>query len=246
MSVAGRAPSARGSSNEQDAAVTPAEVAVRTRPPRSTTVKALRLEPVPASVVEPLVAREHYLHSMPAVTAGCFGVYLEGELVGALVLSSGPRSAHRLLAAGRPGDVLTLARLWLADFLPKNSESRVIAVVLRTLRRQGRAKLVLSYADPAAGHTGTIYRAAGFRSLGQTEAASYIVLPDGRAHHPRSVYDRFGSNGVGHLRATGVPARRVSVPGKHRYAYLLDPSWAWRLKPPASRARPIPSGEEHR
>jgi hypothetical protein len=57
-------------------------------------------------------------------------------------------------------------------------------------------------------------------------------LPDGLLHHPRSVYDQYGTNRISHLRATGIDAERVAVPGKHRYLYLLNPAWRWRIAAP--------------
>jgi len=176
---------------------------------------------------------------MPGAVRCCFGVYLEDALVGAVVFTAGMRQGHRLLDAARPQDVVTLSRLWLSDALPPNSESRVLGIVLRALRRMTSWKLVLSYADPVAGHRGIIYQASGWLYLGQTEANTYIDLGDGKLYHPRSIYGLFGSNSVSHLRATHVPAARVRVSGKHRYAYVLDPTWRWRLsRAPAPYPRP--------
>ncbi len=221
--------SERGSSKQQDAAGTTAEVPVQARAPRCSIPKSLTVRRVNPSVVRSLIEREHYLHSMPASTRACFGVYLSGVLVGAVVFTSGARQGYRILEACEPDQVVTLARLWLADSLPRNSESRVLGIVLRDLRRTTRWKLVLSYADPSVGHVGVIYRASGWLYLGLTEPASYIELGDGRLHHPRSVSQRYGSNNVRHLRATGIAACRRKTNGKHRYAFVLDPAWRWRL-----------------
>ncbi len=179
--------------------------------------------------VRGLIEEHHYLHTVPAAASRCFGVYLKDRLVGAVVFTPGARNAHQLLQAGHQGDVLTLARLWLSDELPANSESRVIGICLRTLRRERRWRAVVSYADPSVGHVGTIYQAAGFLYLGQAHPDGRLILSDGQAHHPRSVFSRHGPNQVGHLGRTGVPAARVMVPGKHRYLVFLDPSWRWRL-----------------
>jgi hypothetical protein len=236
--------SVRWSSNEEDARDASREAAVQVRPQRSI-LKALEVRPVPPSVVKEMIEGEHYLRSMPGGVRLCFGVYLDSDLVGAVVFTSGARQGHRLLGAARPQDVVTLSRLWLSDALPKNSESRILGVVLRELRRGAPWKLILSYADPAAGHVGTIYKASGWLYLGQTEPNTYIDLGDGRLHHPRSIYNRFGSNAVGHLRATGVAAIRERVGGKHRYAYVLDPAWRWRLRGavrPYPRARGVGRG----
>lgn len=234
---------ARESSNEQDAPDTTGETAVQDRPSRSI-LKRLRVERVSPAVVRPLMADHHYLSSMPAAPRRCYGVFLEGVLLGGVVFTSGARNGHRLLTAARPQDVVTLARVWLSDDLPANSESRVLGVVLRDLRRTTTWKLLLSYADPQAGHVGTIYMATGWTYLGQTSEEAYVRLPDGRLHHKRSIYSKYGSNSIGHLRATGVPARPEFVGGKHRYVYVLDPAWRWRLRavpeltPP--RIRPPP------
>ncbi len=237
--------SMRESSNEQDALDSTRETAVQDRPSRSI-LKRLRVERVQPSIVQPLMDEHHYLRSMPAAPRRCYGVFLDGVLHGGVVFTSGARNGHRLLAAANPQDVVTLARLWLSDDLPTNSESRVLGVVLRDLRRTTTWKLLLSYADPTAGHVGMIYQATGWTYLGQTPVESYVRLPDGRLHHKRSIYTKYGSNSITHLRATGVPARREFVGGKHRYVYVLDPAWRWRLRaipeltPPRIRPPPRP------
>ncbi len=214
---------------EQDNAVPSAQMAVQIRPPRSIP-KSLHVEAVTAATVRDLITRHHYLHSMPAAARLCFGVFLENVLAGALVFTAGARQGHKLLSAARPQEVATLARLWLCDQLPKNAESRVIGAALRHLRRKPDWKLLLSYADPEAGHLGIIYQATGWLYLGQSSPTSYVDLGDGQLTHPRTVYERFGSNAVGHLCRTGIPARRQLVSSKHRYAYLLNPSWRWRFR----------------
>ena len=197
---------------------------------------SLTVECALAADVRQPITEYHYLHSMPGVVRACFRVRFGDELVGACVLTAGARHAHRLLQGAEPHHVVTLARLWLADELPTNSESRVLGMVLRSLARTGQYKLVVSYADPAVGHLGTIYQASGWTYLGTTEPGRYLQI-GGADVHPRTAHSRYGTNNVGHLRRTGVAATwRVSVP-KHRYAYVLAPSWRWRLR---GRPQPYP------
>jgi len=188
----------------------------------------LEVRDVSLQTVRPLIERNHYTHSTPAAASRAFGVYLGRRLEGAAVLTPGARNAHRILVAAEPEDVITLSRLWLSDRLPKNAESRVLGVVIRTLRREGRHKALVTFADPAVGHDGTIYRAAGFRYLGRTEPESTLII-DGRERHPRSAWDDYGSNNIGHLRRTGVRVFRVRTEPKHRYVAVLDRAWGWRL-----------------
>jgi hypothetical protein len=175
-----------------------------------------------------MMETKHYLHSMPAVVRLCFAVYFDNRLTGGVVFTQGGRHAHHLLQGASPGQVVTLARLWLADELPANSESRVLGIVTRKLIADGRYKLALSYADPAAGHVGTIYQAAGWLYVGTTQAERYFEL-DGVCIHPRTASDRFGTNSIAHLRRTGLAIVATKSPAKHRYAYVLDKRWRWRL-----------------
>lgn len=219
----------RGSSRELGHSGASGETSVQIDSPRSNTLKRLRVEAVPAARVTALIATEHYLHSMPAVTRECFAVRLDDSLVGAAVFSQGGRYAYRVFAGASPSHVLTLARFWTADELPPNNESRVLGIILRLLGRDERYKFVLSYADPAAGHVGTIYQATGWLYLGETEPERSLII-DGKPVHPRTVSTRYGSNSIAHLRRTGIPVTVQHNPPKYRYAYVLDPSWGWRLR----------------
>lgn len=65
-------------------------------------------------------------------------------------------------------DVLALSRLACSPEAPKNSESFLLAHSVRMIRSVGRWKSLVTYADESQGHTGTIYRAAGWTYIGTT------------------------------------------------------------------------------
>jgi hypothetical protein len=203
-------------------------MAVQTRPRRSI-VRSLVVREIPAHNLVPMMAEQHYLHSMPLAAILSFGIFLDDELVGGVVLTAGARHGHRVLAGSKSDDVLTLARLYLDDSIPKNAESRVLGIVTREVRRRGKAKALLSYADPAVGHCGTIYKAAGWTYLGRGESTRYLDFGDGVLRHPRSVSTRYGTCSPRQLARQGVHATAVITEGKHRFSYVLDPSWNWRL-----------------
>jgi len=134
-------------------------------------------------VAKRLVVREHYLGTMPGGTRLAFGVFAERRLLGVLTLGVGPSNVHRLVDDAEPDDCLTLTRLWLNDLLPANSESKVIGVTLRALKRQTSVKFVVAYADPAAGHVGTIYQATNWLYTGTSQATALLDLGDGVLQH---------------------------------------------------------------
>ena len=188
-------------------------------------LQSLRVLPVPICIAKTLLVREHYLHSMPGGTRLAFGVMCAGRLQGALTLGAGPKSAHRLVSGTAPHDCATLTRLWLSDEVPRNSESRVLGVVLRALKRNTSLRFLITYADPAKGHLGTIYQATGWDYIGESRAVPLIDLGDGVGRHTRSLGHAFGTHSTRHFAANGIPVRLIPQAPKHRYLYFLDPSW---------------------
>jgi hypothetical protein len=198
-------------------------------------LQQLQVHPVPSSMAKKLLEREHYLHSFPGGTKLAFGAFVGARLLGAASLGVGPINAHLLVDGASSDDCLTLTRLWLSDELPKNSESWCLGVVLRSLRKNTDLKFLLAYADPAQGHVGTIYQATNWLYTGLSQATPLYDIGDGRQHHSRSLGHVFGSHSLAHLRRQGVPVRLVPQQPKHRYLYILDPSWRSRV-----RARVLP------
>jgi hypothetical protein len=184
------------------------------------------------AIARRLLEREHYLHSYPGGTKLAFGAFLGQRLMGALTLGVGPINANLLLDGASPDDCLTLTRLWLSDELPKNGESRFLGVSLRALKKHTDLKFLLAYADPSQGHVGTIYQATGWLYTGLSQATPLYDIGDGRQHHSRSLGHVFGSHGLAHLRRQGVQVRLVPQRAKHRYIYLLHPSWRSRVRAP--------------
>lgn len=195
-----------------------------------TALHEVRVQPVPMSVVKEIVERRHYLHSLPGGTKLAFGVFLGYSLLGAVTLGVGPISAPCLVDGASNDDCLTLTRLCLDDELPPNSESRVIGVVIRGLRRNTSIRFLLSYADPSQGHVGTIYQATGWLYTGMSEPMPRYDLGDGKARHSRSVGHAYGSHNLSYLRDLGVQVHLVPQAGKHRYLYFVDQSWRSRLR----------------
>jgi hypothetical protein len=140
---------------------------------------------------------------------------------------------HRLFAGAEIPEVICLARLWLDDRLGRNCESRTLAIILRHLRRdQETIKALVAYSDPAAGHTGCIYRAAGFLYLGQSQGMRIYRLPDGSVRHSRSLSQTFGTHSWKHFQAHGVPLQVIPRAAKLTYVALVDPAWRSRLTRP--------------
>ena len=195
-------------------------------------LQQLHVAPIPLSAAKVMIVRNHYLHSLPGGTQLCFGVFVSQGLLGVLTIGCGPSQAFRLVADASANDCAILTRLWLSDELPRNSESRVIGIVLRALRKNTSLKFLISYADPSQGHLGTIYQATGWLYTGLSEATPLYDIGDGIARHSRSLSHAYGSHSIKHFARHGVEVRKVPQAAKHRYVYFLDPSFRHRLNVP--------------
>jgi hypothetical protein len=189
----------------------------------------LKVSPIPLITAKKLIVAKHYLHSLPGGTKLSFGVFLNNRMLGVLTLGVGPANGHCLVDRATANDCLTLTRLWLSDELPANSESRTIGIVIRSLRKHTKIKFLLSYADPAQGHMGTIYQATGWLYTGLSVVMPLYDLGDGVARHSRSVAQVFGSHSKEHFIQNGIDVKLVPQTAKHRYLYFLDVSWRSRL-----------------
>ena len=192
-------------------------------------LQALRVAPIGHTTAKAILVRHHYMHSLPGGTKLTFGVFLGSRLLGALTFGVGPMNAHRLVEGATGDDCLTLTRLWLSDELPRNSESRVLGIVLRALQRHTSAKFLLTYADPAQGHAGTIYQATNWLYIGLSQAMPLYDLGDGRLQQSRSLAHAFGTHSVRYFKRHGVEIAVIPQAPKHRYVHFLDPSWRARL-----------------
>lgn len=123
--------------------------------------------------------------------------------------------------------------------LPPYSESFVLGVILRSLKRNTALRFLVTYADPAQGHLGYIYQATNWLYAGQSSAMPLYDLGDGKARHPRSVGHSYGTHSIKHFRRHGIEVKLVPQQAKHRYLYFLDPSWRPRLLAPTL---PYPKG----
>lgn len=110
--------------------------------------------------------RAHYLGKRPAIVLLCLKMLHRGNPVGCIVYSAPPREADKRYG----GKTWELARLYLLDEVPKNAETWLIGKSVRWIKRNHPdVKHLLSYADPSAGHAGTIYKAANWRQDGRTD-----------------------------------------------------------------------------
>lgn len=156
--------------------------------------------------------RRHYLGKWPGVCTLTLGLFVDQEPRGVIVFALPPRET----ALRYGGPTWELARLWVCDAMPTNTETYFIGRAIRHIRQTRKDVLMLvSYADPSAGHAGVIYRASNWTFDGRT---------DGERKTPRFDYacaltgKKFSRRK--HI-PTGVAFVRAPRVSKHRFKYAL-------------------------
>ena len=195
----------------------------------SPALQSIVVRPIPQMAAKKILVKNHYLHSFPGCTKLCFGTFLNNRLLGAITFGAGPANAFRLVEGVSPDDYLCLTRLWLSQDLPRNSESRIIAVSIRYIKKYTKVRFIISYADPTRGHVGTIYQATGWLYTGLSEATPRFDCGDGIARHSRSFSHALGSHSLKYLSECGLDVKVIPQKPKHRYIFLLDRSLKSKL-----------------
>lgn len=152
--------------------------------------KRIRVEPIDRKAADAAVKRWHYSGKVVMNSQLHLGAFVDGELLGAMQFGpSLDKSKLQGLVTGTPWNgFIELNRMAFSDKLPRNSESRCIAVAMRLMRKHApHIQWVVSFADGAQCGDGTIYRASGFVLTGIRRNTSIWEAPsgaltDGKSH----------------------------------------------------------------
>lgn len=163
------------------------------------------------------------------------GVFLGGELHGAMSFGA-PIDKRRMVgivAGSQWNEFLELNRMAFGPALPRNSESRALAVAMKLLRKHApHLKWIVSFADGTQCGDGTIYRAAGFVLTQIKKNTTLVRLPDGSVAADKSLNELVGKDGRRGMAAARAAGARPLEGFQLRYIYFLDPEARSRLSCP--------------
>lgn len=198
----------------------------------------LLIAPVSYAAAKHAVMTWHYSKAMPSGKLVRFGVWEDGEYIGAVLYGRGGAPNIGKPYALAQTEVCELVRVALREHA-----APVTQIVAQTLRQLAATspglRLVVSYADPAQGHHGGIYQAGGWTYLGRTKSTPMFVDARGKVHHSRVVSPSGFKRQFGRMKPVlrSDEATRIIVPGKHKYVFPLDRAMRRRI---AKLARPYP------
>lgn len=219
--------------------------------------KSIHVAPIASQDAVKLVQRHHYSGTFVRNSCLHLGVFIAGKAEG--VMSFGPpmdKAKVLPVVAGTAWfSMLELNRMAFSDALPRNSESRALAVAKRLIwRNYPHMEWLLTYADATVCGHGTIYQAAGFDLTQIRENRTIYEMPNGQrmagmsieAHWHRPVIAQMCADlGVAHVyrsRRMWEALGAKPLPGfQLRYVACRDQAVRDRLKCPILPASAIQS-----
>lgn len=189
------------------------------KPKRS--VKDLVLKVISSKVANAFMVKHHYSGKVVPNSQLHYGVFLDGLMHG--VMQFGPSTDKSkiigLVSGTEWNGFVELNRMAFDPFLPKNSESRAIAIALRLIKKTNpHIKWVISFADGTQCGDGTIYRASGFVLTGIKKNTGMRIDEYGNAHS-QVTFSAHRPNEM-HL----FKKMKVLEGFQLRYIYFLDPT----------------------
>lgn len=210
--------------------------------------KDIRLAPIARDDANRLMRRLHYSGKVVNNSFLHLGVFIGDQLEGAIQFGHSMDKAKLVgLVRDTGWNAFTeINRMAFSERLPRNSESRALAIAMRMLRKHApHMQWVISFADATCCGDGTIYRAAGFLLTGITKNDTIVIMPDGtRVANLVLTADWDTPQVEAYCRAIGVPHQYRALGewfklGAHlatgyqmRYQYFLDPAARDRLTVP--------------
>lgn len=212
--------------------------------------KDIVIKPISAKAANALVKRVHYSGKVVNNSTLHLGAFLNGKLEGAMSFGSpmDKRKVLPLVEGTQWNGMLELNRMAFSDLLPRNSESRALAVAFRLIKKHyPHIEWILSFSDGAQCGDGAIYRASGFvltqvkqnSSLYETPCGTPIArmtwdsaTPEHRVRIAKQ-YGMMKFDASSFLAKTAKMNGMRSLPGfQLRYIYFINPEAKKRLTVP--------------
>ena len=191
--------------------------------------KEINVKVIPSKVANEFVKKHHYSGKVVNNSNLHFGCFLDGNLHGVLSYGSSmdKKASSKYVKHTRWNEFLELNRMAFDEYLPKNSESRCIAISLKLIKKNAsHIKWVVSFADGTQCGDGTIYRASGFLLTGIKRNSSIFKNKEGNIAcsmtFGKSHYALNNNGSAGAHKLLESKGYKKAEGHQLRYIYLID------------------------
>lgn len=193
--------------------------------------KEIIIKPISSKDARLITAKYHYSGKSTQNSCLHLGVFYKNKCEGVLQFGS-PIDRRKLLPLVKDtpwNDMFELNRMAFSDALPKNSESRALAISFKLIKKHyPNIKWVVSFADACQCGDGTIYRASGFVLTNIKKNTTMLKMPDGSIVADKTLNDH-------PTRKSGWWKKNGATPligFQLRYIYFIDKSYREKLTVP--------------
>lgn len=152
------------------------------------------------------------------------GAYLGPELIAAAKFSHVVRKEVATKLGFSHDSILELDRFCIhPERHRKNFGSYCMSHFLQILKSHFRLAGVVSFADPAVGHDGTLYRASNWKPVGLSTSSYYYVDESGKTINKKTLFDTARRHGMKEREyADKLRLSRVRTPPKMKFWYPFE------------------------
>jgi hypothetical protein len=184
------------------------------------------LDKINRTIGNTIIKNNHYSGTVNAGTKYTLGVFHKDYgLCGVIQLGTGvnPSKTKDWVKGTNTNEFLELNRLWVGDELGKNSESHILSLMIKWVKKHNpKIQWLVSFADGAEGKVGTIYQASNWVYSGYNHRGGIWYDKDGNRYHGVKLHLLYGDTKRKTLEEhLGTPLYRV-VGGQFRYFYFLN------------------------
>jgi len=178
--------------------------------------KTLRVRKLSAREANRLLERWHYLGSVRGI------VHAWGHEEGCCVFTN---CRSRLLESRFKTKGIVPIELARMVGCPNHvwAMSSLMKACVAELKKLGQYDIIVTYADPFAGHSGAVYRAANWDFDGFTVKDGHpLIFIDDKLVAPRTLYDCHGTQSISRLKEIyGSRLQTIAKPPKKRFVKYL-------------------------
>ncbi len=162
------------------------------------------------------IEKWHYSKKMPTGKNICFGLFYGNNLYAVIVYGIGvnPYQA-KFLGANR---VIEIKRMARSEPKLPYSLSRFISLTSKMAWKQFPFDCIVAFADPEHYHSGTVYKASGFKLHGETNSEWHLIDKNGVIRHRRFAYRMAKRKKISLMEARKIlDVKRIKTLPKYRW-----------------------------
>ena len=174
----------------------------------------IRLERASKEAVRYALLKLHYAKTV-CVNQVAYSVFENDIFCGVIAFGIGANPNYATSLKVNRGEYLELVRVALNG--KQTTTSQCLAVAIRLLKKENpQVKILVSYADSAQNHLGTIYQATNWIYLGDDTCKTQNFIYNGKLFHRKTLASKYNLSSIKSV-ASEVPQSR-----KHKYIYCYD------------------------